>query len=393
MQSQNELRNLLQRIDHKSYPAYKDTRGSYDFGNYVLSIDHVQGDPFAAPSKVSVHVRGGAAKFPADLYRMKCRRLAVCDYLLRQFGRELERVSFKAKGSGKSGLLAVSRPGQEVLERTACQMDEAKGDLVLRFEVGFPANGRTVNARELEKIFFTFLPECVSHSLFYKALDEKAVYRAADLAEDQQYIRDHLKEQGLVAFVADGSILPRESGVSGRPMKDAVKFTAPESMKVSFALPHAGRIQGMGIKKGITLIVGGGYHGKSTLLKIIMKQENPDEGEVTLAKDKTIGYLAQYQDVSGHHTIYEEVLDSKRDIIEMEERLRDMETQMNTLSGEALEQLLDTYHKLSHEFEQVNGYAYRSEVTGILKGLGFTEEEFDKKMNELSGGQKTRVSL
>lgn len=269
MQSQNELRNLLQRIDHKSYPAYKDTRGSYDFGNYVLSIDHVQGDPFAAPSKVSVHVRGGAAKFPADLYRMKCRRLAVCDYLLRQFGRELERVSFKAKGSGKSGLLAVSRPGQEVLERTACQMDEAKGDLVLRFEVGFPANGRTVNARELEKIFFTFLPECVLHSLFYKALDEKAVYRAADLAEDQQYIRDHLKEQGLVAFVADASILPRESGVSGRPMKDAVKFTAPESMKVSFVLPHAGKIQGMGIKKGITLIVGGGYHGKSTLLKAL----------------------------------------------------------------------------------------------------------------------------
>ena len=140
-------------------------------------------------------------------------------------------------------------------------------------------------------------------------------------------------------------------------------------------------------------VVGINGAGKSTLLKIIMKQENPDEGEVTLAKDKTIGYLAQYQDVSGHHTIYEEVLDSKRDMIEMEERLRDMETQMNTLSGEALEQLLDTYHKLSHEFEQVNGYAYRSEVTGILKGLGFTEKEFDKKMSELSGGQKTRVSL
>ncbi len=140
-------------------------------------------------------------------------------------------------------------------------------------------------------------------------------------------------------------------------------------------------------------VVGINGAGKSTLLKIIMKQENPDEGEVTLAKDKTIGYLAQYQDVSGHHTIYEEVLDSKRDMIEMEERLRNMEAQMNTLSGEALEQLLDTYHKLSHEFEQVNGYAYRSEVTGILKGLGFTEEEFDKKMSELSGGQKTRVSL
>ena len=140
-------------------------------------------------------------------------------------------------------------------------------------------------------------------------------------------------------------------------------------------------------------VVGINGAGKSTLLKIIMKQENPDEGEVTLAKDKTIGYLAQYQDVSGHHTIYEEVLDSKRDIIEMEERLRDMETQMNTLSGEALEQLLDTYHKLSHEFEQVNGYAYRSEVTGILKGLGFSDEDLSKQMSELSGGQKTRVSL
>ena len=140
-------------------------------------------------------------------------------------------------------------------------------------------------------------------------------------------------------------------------------------------------------------VVGINGAGKSTLLKIIMKQENPDEGEVTLAKDKTIGYLAQYQDVSGHHTIYEEVLDSKRDIIEMEERLRDMETQMNTLSGEALEQLLDTYHKLSHEFELQGGYAYRSEVSGILIGLGFTEVEFDKIMSELSGGQKTRVSL
>lgn len=269
MQSQTDLRNILQRIDHKGYPAYKDTRGSYDFRNYVLSIDHVQGDPFASPSKVSVHVKGSAAKFPAELYQMKCRRIALCDYLLRQFGRELEKVSFKAKGSGKSGLLAVSRPGQEVLERTACQMDAKNGDIVLRFEVGFPANGRTVNARELEKIFFDFLPGCVAHSLFYGALDAKTVKRVTDLAEDQQYIRDRLEEQGLVAFVADGSVLPRESGVSGRPMKDAVKFKTPESLAVNFELPHHGSICGMGIRKGITLIVGGGYHGKSTLLKAL----------------------------------------------------------------------------------------------------------------------------
>ncbi len=140
-------------------------------------------------------------------------------------------------------------------------------------------------------------------------------------------------------------------------------------------------------------IVGINGAGKSTLLKIIMQKETPDTGEVILAKDATIGYLAQYQDVSGHRTIYEEVLDAKQNIIEMEERLRGMETQMNTLTGQELETLLDGYHRLSHEFELLGGYTYRSEVTGILKGLGFSESEFDRQMSEFSGGQKTRVSL
>ena len=140
-------------------------------------------------------------------------------------------------------------------------------------------------------------------------------------------------------------------------------------------------------------IVGINGAGKSTLLKIIMQKETPDTGEVILAKEATIGYLAQYQDVSGHRTIYEEVLDAKQNIIEMEERLRGMETQMNTLTGQELETLLDGYHRLSHEFELLGGYTYRSEVTGILKGLGFSESEFDRQMSELSGGQKTRVSL
>ena len=140
-------------------------------------------------------------------------------------------------------------------------------------------------------------------------------------------------------------------------------------------------------------IVGINGAGKSTLLKIIMQKETPDTGEVILAKDATIGYLAQYQDVSGHRTIYEEVLDAKKNIIEMEERLRGMEAQMNALTGQELETLLDGYHRLSHEFELLGGYTYRSEVTGILKGLGFAESEFDRQMNKLSGGQKTRVSL
>ncbi len=269
MQTSTELRSLLKRIDHRGYPAYKDTRGMYQFPGYVLSIDHVQGDPFASPSKVSVHVKGKTAAFPQELYQDAHQRIALQDELTRQFGRRAEQFAFKAKGSGKSGLISVSRCCQEVLERTACRIDPATGDVVLRMEIGFPANGRTINARELEKILFDFVPECVKHALFYKNMDAKRLRAIIDLAEDQHYIREMLPRMGLCAFVADGSILPRESGISPRPMKGGVKFRSPEELKVTMELPHRGKITGMGIKKGITLIVGGGYHGKSTLLKAL----------------------------------------------------------------------------------------------------------------------------
>ena len=269
MQSSTDLRNLLGRIDHRGYPAYKDTKGTYQFPGYVLSIDHVQGDPFASPSKVSVHVKGKTAAFPQELYREKHQRIALQDELTRQFGRRAEQFAFKAKGSGKSGLISVSRCGQEVLERTACRIDPETGDIILRMEIGFPANGRTINARELEKILFEFVPECVKHALFYKNMDAKRLRSVVDLAEDQHYIREMLPKMGLCAFVADGSILPRESGISPRPMKGGVKFRSPKELEVTLELPHRGKITGMGIRKGITLIVGGGYHGKSTLLKAL----------------------------------------------------------------------------------------------------------------------------
>ena len=140
-------------------------------------------------------------------------------------------------------------------------------------------------------------------------------------------------------------------------------------------------------------IVGINGAGKSTLLKIIIQTLTPDTGETTLAKNTSIRYLAQYQDVSGEHTILEEVLSAKADIIEMETQLREMEDQMPTLQGEALEQLLNRYNRLHHDFELRDGYAYRSEVTGIIRGLGFLEEDFDRQISELSGGQKTRVFL
>ena len=269
MQSSTELRSLLNRIDHRGYPAYKDTRGAYQFPGYILSIDHVQGDPFASPSKVSVRVAGRTAGFPRELYGGDYQRIALQDELTRQFGRRAEQFAFKAKGSGKSGLISVSRCSQEVLERTACRIDPKSGDIVLRMEIGFPANGRTINARELEKILFDFVPECVKYALFYKNMDAKRLRAIVDLAEDQHYIREMLPQMGLCAFVANGSVLPRESGISPRPMKGGVKFRSPKELEVTMELPHKGKISGMGIRKGITLIVGGGYHGKSTLLKAL----------------------------------------------------------------------------------------------------------------------------
>lgn len=264
-----ELRELLKKIDRKGYPAYKETRGQYQFPGYVLSIDHVQGDPFAAPSKVSVQVKGAQAGFAKELYDKEHKRIALQDYLLRQFGKEVAGFAFQAKGSGKSGLMSVSRPGQEILERSACSIQEENGDILLRLEIGFPANGRTINARELEKIIFDFLPECVRKSLYYKSLNKKQVQQVMELSQDQQYIREELKKRNLCAFVADGSVLPRESGISQKPMKGAIKFRSPESLRVSLELPYYGTLTGMGIPNGITLIVGGGYHGKSTLLKAL----------------------------------------------------------------------------------------------------------------------------
>ncbi len=264
MFTSQQLRQQLSSIHRKSYPAYKTLKGIYDFKHFLLSIDHVQGDPFASPSHLSIQVPAKIAAFPAFCFSAKNVRIAVQDYLLRKFSQQLSIYNFKAKGSGKSGSISTSVCGQEVLERTAC---EISSDFVtVRFTVGFPANGRTINAFELEKILFEFLPSCVEKSLLYKNLSQKAVESVVFLAEDQEFLRQELKKRQLVAFVANHSILPRESGISQKPMKNAVPFQSPASLETEITLPHKGKIKGMAIPQGITLIAGGGYHGKSTLL-------------------------------------------------------------------------------------------------------------------------------
>lgn len=269
MNTAADLQNLLRRIDHRGYPAYKETKGQYQFGQYILSIDHVQGDPFAAPSKVSIIVPGKVAAFDGSCWETPFRKTAFQDYLLRRVEAKIREFSFKAKGSGKSGLLSVSRPGQEVLERSACAVDVRTGNLTVRMEVGFPANGRSINAGELIKILFDFLPVCVRQTLLASTCPKEGLQKVLFLADDQQVVREELVRRGLVAFVANGAVLPRKSGISSLPMKDAVAFKSPASMEVTLDLPHRGKLTGMGIKKGVTLIVGGGYHGKSTLLEAL----------------------------------------------------------------------------------------------------------------------------
>lgn len=270
----NKLQNELKRIDHRGYPAYKDLKGSYDFVKYMLNIEHVQGDPFASPSSLSVKISGKTAGFPKNYYDEYHRRIALEDFILRRFSVAVSKISFKAKGSGKSGMVSASQPGQEIIERSECHVDENTGDIVLRFVVGFPARGRSIDAGELEKILFRLLPPAVENSGIFKLFKENEknkLKEQIELADDQRELRRLTGENGFTAFIADGSVLPRESGVSERPMKNAVLFKSPESMSVSFELPHKGKITGMGIKKGVTLIVGGGYHGKSTLLQTLEK--------------------------------------------------------------------------------------------------------------------------
>ena len=267
MKSSVELKNELFKIDSKGYKAYKVLEGKYDFKKYVLSIDHVQGDPFASPSRVRIIIDNKIAQIPEELFDNKNKEVAVCDFLTRLFSKNIKNQSEKIFGSGKSGLIEISRCPQEILERTAIIRN--KNFFEARFYVGFPARGRSVLARELEKIIFNIIPNIVENTFIYKNINKLNLINRVKLIEDQFYIRKNLKEKGLVAFVANESILPRESGVSARPLRNGKKFISPQVLEVEFDTPNRGKIKGMGIPKGITLIIGGGYHGKSTLLRAL----------------------------------------------------------------------------------------------------------------------------
>ncbi len=272
MSTERELRGALNRIDDRGYKAYKDLQGKYGLKGFTLFIDYVQGDPFASPSRLRVRVDQEKAGFYPELYHNQARRRALEDFLTRCFADRIDHVSRRSgssRGSGKSGLITIDRGGQEILERTSMVVNRSYVEA--RFSVGLPARGRTVLGREAEEMLCRELPEIVRGSLYLQAVDREKMRAHLEVAEDQEHLRRLLAEKRWVAFVADGSILPRRSGTSDLPMdsSSARAFSSPPEMEATVKLPHRGEVRGMAVPEGVTLIVGGGYHGKSTLLRAL----------------------------------------------------------------------------------------------------------------------------
>ncbi|UOR13310.1 ABC-ATPase domain-containing protein [Halobacillus amylolyticus] len=267
-----KLKNLLQQIDGKSYKGYKQIQGRYFFPSYELLIDYVQGDPFAAPSKIRVRIPHKTRAIDQEWTSTNKRKVFAEDVMTRKVSNVIQHSNPNVHGSGKSGLVVIDRPGQEILERTAVVFEN--GYTTVCLTVGLPANGRRINGKQADKLFFQVLPEMIEKSVL--SITDKEIDEAVKLADQHQVILDKMKEEGFISFIADGATLPRASGVSDQPMKNAVAFQSPEANRVAIKLPHREEpLTGMAIRKGIALIVGGGYHGKSTLLKAIERGVYP----------------------------------------------------------------------------------------------------------------------
>ncbi|WP_257351428.1 ABC-ATPase domain-containing protein [Pseudalkalibacillus decolorationis] len=264
----HKLRNLLEKIDGRGYKAYKEIRGSYKFKDYRLHIDHVQGDPFATPSKIRIEVPKSRTIIKEEWELTRERKIRIEDTIARSVAMAIQDQDKCAGGSGMGGMITIDQPGQEVLERTAVNL--SSNSIFICLSIGLPAKGRTVLGQQAEKMFSVILPHIVRSSVY--SLEEAAVLETVKLCDQQTAIRDYLKKENLVAFVANGSVLPRKSGINDRPLNvdNVVPFQSPGSLEVSITLPHRDTpITGMGIKEGVTLVVGGGYHGKSTVIVAI----------------------------------------------------------------------------------------------------------------------------
>lgn len=264
-----ELRDLFSRIDGRGYKAYKEIQGPWRFPDFILHVDHVQGDPYAEPTRLRALLTPAAAALSPSAHRGSARSLGTAAFLARAFS-EAARAESRNRGTGRSGEIRMEHPGQKTLPQTAVFV-ESDGSVEARFTAGLPARGRRVSGGEAVELMLQDVPALVRSTLIATSHDSAAIEAHAAANEDAAALREALVDLGLVAFVADGARLPRRSGIDDRPLDeaDAVPFAAPESMRVQVELPNAGPVTGMGIWPGVTLIVGGGFHGKSTVLRAL----------------------------------------------------------------------------------------------------------------------------
>ncbi|MBF9015997.1 MULTISPECIES: ABC-ATPase domain-containing protein [unclassified Oceanispirochaeta] len=263
------IRNKLAAIDGKDYAAYQSLIGTYNFNLFTLIIQQIPKDPYAPP-----HTGIYRIQIPRNDNRIirlttenKNQNIACSDFLARRFFEASRQISKGIRGTGFSGIITINQPGQAILERNSVLITN---DMIeIRCFLGLPAKGRKITSQIAESMLIDELTSIVEKSLLQARLDQKTLEKHIAVAEDAEYLRNKLKSLGLIAFIADNSILARESGTSDKPMTDlsAIPCFSPQSLMKEIVLPHAGKIGGMGIPKGITLITGGGYHGKSTLLK------------------------------------------------------------------------------------------------------------------------------
>lgn len=267
-----------------SYGRYKSLRGRWSFGGFTLEIQRVQPDPYAPASRCEVRVDPAVAGFPEELRSTPVRARALAGYLVRAAHRGL-----------RDSRLRVDAGRQQVLDRSACQL--ADGVVRLRLGIDLPGRGRTVDGRQAEQVLCDELPDVVDAALRWATADQWRLREFVDSIEDTDALRRMLPRLGLIAFVADGSMLPRRSGVDDRPLTGGVPFASPESMRVEVELPNRGRVRGMGVPEGITLIVGGGFHGKSTLLRALefgIYDHVPGDGrELVVCREDTVKVRAE----------------------------------------------------------------------------------------------------
>ncbi|HAV1360325.1 isopentenyl-diphosphate delta-isomerase [Vibrio parahaemolyticus] len=273
----DQLTATLKKIEKQNYRAYQQIKGQYDFTDFTLFIDHVQGDPYASASRF----RATRAWSLTGLEWLKDEspafQRAARDFIARSF----------EQFAKQENTVSIALNGQTVLDSTAVLFTEE--GIELRFRVNLPAEGRSVLGKKANNILTFHLPKFIRRATLERELDKEAMVKHCQVVEDQSALREQLEAHNLVAFIANGSVLPRIAGNCDLPMKEAVEFTAPESLQVTLHAPNKGYVTGLGIPKGITLIVGGGFHGKSTLLNAIERSiydHIPGDGREYIVTDQ-----------------------------------------------------------------------------------------------------------